>query len=88
MLDGSTLRRIRLLNNKTQKGVAEACGCTIRYIQYVESNEMNPSEELYNDFLNYCYKGIKGEKAKAKREEENIGLEEEREQAPRKRVKR
>ena len=70
MLDGTTLKRIRLLNHKTQVQVADAIGCSERFVKYIENNEANPSIELYNDFLNFCYRGIISEKVKRKRAEE------------------
>ena len=77
MLDGTTLKRIRLLNNKTQVQVADAIGCSERYIKYLEANEMNPSEELYNDFLNFCYRRTISERAKRKKAEEQESFQEE-----------
>lgn len=56
MLDGSKLKFLRYTNGRTQKQIAEWCGCSIRYIKFIESNEMIPSEELYNNFINGIYK--------------------------------
>lgn len=69
MLDGYTLKRIRLLNHKSQVQVAEGIGVSERYIKYMEANEVSPSEVTYNDYLNFCYKGIVSEKAKQKKAE-------------------
>lgn len=81
MLDGYTLKRIRLLNNKTQVQVADAIGCSERYIKYLENNEANPSESLYNDFLNFCYRGTISERAKQKKAEEKARIEAEKAEA-------
>ena len=69
MLDGYTLKRIRLLNHKSQVQVAEGIGVSERYIKFIEANEVSPSEITYNDYLNFCYKGIVSEKAKQKKAE-------------------
>lgn len=83
MLDGTTLKRIRLLNHKTQVQVAEAIGVSERFIKGIEANESNPSEETYNDFLNFCYRGTISEKAKRKRAEQQQIQREEAEQEER-----
>lgn len=86
MLDGTTLKRIRLLNHKTQVQVAEAIGVSERFVKGIEANESNPSEETYNDFLNFCYRGTISEKAKRKKaEQEQIQREEAEQDRPRRR---
>ena len=56
MLDGSKLKFLRYTNGRTQKQIAEWCGCSIRYVKFIENNEMIPSQELYDNFINGIYK--------------------------------
>lgn len=70
MLDGTTLKRIRLLNKKTQVQCADAVGCSERYIKMIENNQANFSEEMYDAYLDFCYHGTISERAKRKKAEE------------------
>ena len=55
MLNGSKLKYLRVIHNKTQKQVAEWCDIGIRYVKSIESGEEIPSEYTYNAFLNCIY---------------------------------
>lgn len=69
MLDGTKLKFLRYMNGRTQKQIAEWCGCSVRYIKFIESNEMIPSEELYSNFINGIYKIGKPAPKKQKKKE-------------------
>ena len=55
MVDGTVLKRIRIIKNKTRKYVAECCGVSERWIESVENSGSNPSEELYTKWINCLY---------------------------------
>lgn len=55
MLDGSKLKFLRYTMGKTQIQVAKWCNVSPRYIKYIEANEMIPSEEVYEAYLNCIY---------------------------------
>lgn len=55
MLNGSKLKYLRIIHNKTQKQVADWCDIGIRYVKSIESGEEIPSEQTYHAFLNCIY---------------------------------
>lgn len=55
MLDGSKLKFLRYTKGRTQKQIADWCNVSLRYIKYIEANEMTPSEEVYQAYLNCIY---------------------------------
>lgn len=55
MLDGTKLKLLRILHNKTQKQIASFCDITPRYVSGIERGEFIPSQEIYEAYLNCCY---------------------------------
>lgn len=55
MLDGAKLKFLRYMHGKTQKEVAEWCDVNLRFVKGVERNEYNPSQEVYEAWLNCIY---------------------------------
>ena len=55
MLDGGKLKFLRYMHGKTQKEVAEWCDVNLRFVKGVERNEYNPSQEVYEAWLNCIY---------------------------------
>lgn len=55
MLDGAKLKFLRYMHNKTQKQVADWCDVNLRFVKGVERNEYNPSQEVYEAWLNCIY---------------------------------
>lgn len=43
------------MHGKTQKEVAEWCDVNLRFVKGVERNEYNPSQEVYEAWLNCIY---------------------------------
>lgn len=55
MLDGTKIKFLRYTMGRTQKQIADWCGVSERYIKYIERNDMQPSEELYNNIIKAIY---------------------------------
>lgn len=55
MLDGAKLKFLRYMHGKTQKQVADWCDVNLRFVKGVEANEYNPSQEVYEAWLNCVY---------------------------------
>ena len=55
MLDGTKIKLLRLLHNKTQRQVAEGAGVSVRYIKYIEHCQKYPNEEYLQRILDAIY---------------------------------
>ena len=55
MLSGDLLRRLRLSRGLTQKEIAGAIGCSIKWITECENFRQVPSKETYDKWLKAIY---------------------------------
>ena len=56
MLSGDKLRHLRILHGISVKEMAKGIGKSDRWVRKIEHFEVIPTEEVYQDWLNTCYK--------------------------------
>ena len=55
MLSADKLRFLRIENHVTQSEMAEWCDVSTRFVGMIEHGDDDPSEEVYNAWVNRCY---------------------------------